>query len=125
MFHTDLYHLSFGDSLDQYRQYFHYVSDAVEFADHGQIYLLVQIQNSFHGQDIAQDVFDAFKSTYFSDLDQDSFHSFEDSLKEMNSVLARAKIEEQDIVISAISAVMQGDTLFVSHVGKAEAYLYR
>ncbi|MEA3305034.1 MAG: hypothetical protein U9Q15_04905 [Patescibacteria group bacterium] len=124
MFDTHLYHVSLGEKENGYRKYFHYLSESLEFAEHGQIYLLVQIDDYFHADILAKEMFDAFKSTYYQDLDQEPLVSLEDSLKELNHLI-ESKIQNDRIAISAVAAAVDGEKMYVSSVGQAELYLYR
>lgn len=125
MLYTDLYHLSLGEKAGSYRNYFHYLSDSKDLADHGQIALLIDIQSHFQGEDLAKDIFNSFKASFYQDLGQDAFHSLEQSLKEMNEVARKGLQAAPDAHMSAIAIAIEGNTVHAANLGASELFLCR
>lgn len=98
-------------------------------AKSGQIFVSLEIQNNLaDGQEIGATIFETMQKYFFEDVDKDPYERFENSLKEVNSVLSKYKSEKKSGYIGNLNVVIAsivGPTLYLSQCGDAEAYLIR
>ncbi|MDP4008727.1 MAG: hypothetical protein Q8P68_06065 [Candidatus Peregrinibacteria bacterium] len=95
----------------------------------GELYINFSIVNSeIDGEEFAQELFEVVRHHYFKDFTIDPHERFEQTLNEVNKLALEWREKKQVKFFSDLNAVIgviQGDTLYMTQSGYAEAYLIR
>jgi hypothetical protein len=109
-----------------------YAYEPIDFleVDQGSLYAVFEIEegSGSEGLQIADLISGVLRKEYYRDLNRDPFASLEAALHQINEELG--SVAEQNNVawigkLNAAVAVLEGQMLHVSHVGKAAAHLLR
>ena len=94
----------------------------------GQILLAVGIEKSKENLNVAEAIFDALRSTFFSDVERDFYDRFETSLREVNRVIKNLQEKEGELALGKLNVAIgaiKGNELHITQCGDAEVYLIR
>lgn len=95
----------------------------------GELYINYSIfSDEVDGEEFAQELFEAVRHHFFKDFDIDAHERFEETLNEVNRVGLEWREKKQVKFfadLNVVIGIIEGDTLYLTQCGNAEAYLIR
>jgi len=123
------HYLTSGSKPSPHLGEYYYEWDDGVTKDKVQLFFLIDVHSTKLKLDgLGDEIFELFKSHFFTGLEQDAYTRFEDSLKAVNELILekekKKKVKFKPNVHTVLSA-LSGNSLYVSQHGNAQAYLMR